>query len=180
METTGSPRFLGNPFANMPCSSTPADRMHQAAGDARRYCLPLQLTASAPRSVTFRGSITQPVRSLSTLRSSDCSDRTPRKTRFPLAANLGGTGLSPAGLRQEVSTLCFNSHRFLLLEALPGAPASVPRGGRHGWPARSSATGVSRTRTNDHVSGLWESASLHVGSIAIRLSTSHLAGQLTV
>src|SRR6266498_1701708 len=42
-----------------------------------------QLTASAPRSVTCRGSITQPGRSLSTLRSSDCSDRTPRKTHFP-------------------------------------------------------------------------------------------------
>jgi hypothetical protein len=25
----GSPRFLGNPFANMPCSSTPADRVRQ-------------------------------------------------------------------------------------------------------------------------------------------------------
>src|SRR6266498_6065759 len=107
VETTGSPRFLGNPFANMPCSSTPADRVHLAAGDARRYCLPLQLTASAPRSVTFRGSITQPVRSLSTLRSSDCSDRTPRKTRFPLVANLGGTGLSPAGLLKEVSAPVF-------------------------------------------------------------------------
>ena len=77
----------------------------------------VRLTTSAPHSVTFRGSITQPVRSLSTLRSSDYSDRTPRKTRFPLAANLGGAGLSPAGLLQEVSTLCFNSHRFLLLEA---------------------------------------------------------------
>ena len=34
VETTGSPRF-GNPFANMRCSPTPADRMHQAPGDAR-------------------------------------------------------------------------------------------------------------------------------------------------
>jgi hypothetical protein len=76
-----------------------------------------RLTASAPHSVTFRGSITQLVRSLSTLRSSDHSDRTPRKTRFPLAANLDGAGLSPAGLLQEVSTLCFHSHRFPLLVA---------------------------------------------------------------
>jgi len=116
VETTGSPRFLGNPFANMPCSSTPADRIRQAS---KTYpMLPsARLTASAPRSVTFRGSITQPVHSLSTLRSSDYSDRTPRKTRFPLAANLVGAGLSPAGLLQEVSTLCFNSHRFPLLEA---------------------------------------------------------------
>ena len=36
----------------------------------------VQLTTSAPRSVTFRGSNTQPVRSLSTLRSSDYSDHT--------------------------------------------------------------------------------------------------------
>jgi hypothetical protein len=71
----------------------------------------VRLTTSAPRSVTFRGSITQPARSLSTLRGSDYSDRTPRKTRYPLAANLVGAGLSPAGLLQEVSTLCFNSHR---------------------------------------------------------------------
>ena len=27
----GSPRFLGNPFAHMPCSSTPADPAHQAS-----------------------------------------------------------------------------------------------------------------------------------------------------
>jgi hypothetical protein len=74
-----------------------------------------------PHSVTFRGSITLPVRSLSTLRSSDHSDGTPRKTRFPLAAKLVGTGLSPglspAGLLKEVSTLCSNSHRFLFLAA---------------------------------------------------------------
>ena len=35
----------------------------------------VRLTTSAPRSVTFRGSITRPVRSLSTLRGSDYSDR---------------------------------------------------------------------------------------------------------
>jgi len=38
------------------------------------YCLPHRLTASAPRSVTFRGSITQPARSLSTLHGPDHSD----------------------------------------------------------------------------------------------------------
>ena len=71
----GSPRFLGSPFANMLCSSTPADRMHPAT--TTHSVLPsVQLTTSAPRSVTFRGSITQPVRSLSTLRGSDYSDHT--------------------------------------------------------------------------------------------------------
>ena len=43
----------------------------------RTQVLPsVRLTTSAPRSVTFRGSITQPVRSLSTLRSSEYSDHT--------------------------------------------------------------------------------------------------------
>lgn len=40
VETTGSPRFLGNPFANMLGSSTPADRMHQAPLRCTRCCLP--------------------------------------------------------------------------------------------------------------------------------------------
>ena len=35
VETAGSPRFLGNPLANMPCSSTPADLAHQAITMAR-------------------------------------------------------------------------------------------------------------------------------------------------
>jgi hypothetical protein len=71
----GSPRFLGNPFPNMLCSSTPADRMHPAT--STHSVLPsVRLTTSAPRSVTFRGSITRPVRSLSTLRGSDYSDDT--------------------------------------------------------------------------------------------------------
>ncbi len=71
----GSPRFLGNPFANMLCSSTPADRTRQA--HKTHPMLPsVRLTTSAPRSVTFRGSISQPVRSLSTLHGSDYSDHT--------------------------------------------------------------------------------------------------------
>ena len=42
-----------------------------------------RLTASAPRSVTFRGSITQPVRSLSTLHGSDCSDSNTAQDSLP-------------------------------------------------------------------------------------------------
>jgi hypothetical protein len=94
----GSPRFPRQPLYE------PALLFDPGRPDAPRpltthLMLPsARLTASAPHSVTFRGSITQPVRLRSTLRSSDHSDRTPRKTRFPLAANLGGAGLSPAGL----------------------------------------------------------------------------------
>jgi hypothetical protein len=112
----GSPRFLDIPFANSPAlrprrtSHIRPIAMHEMLPSAR-------LTASAPRSVTFRGSITQPARSLSTLRGSDCSDRTRRKTRFPMAASLTGAGLSPAGLHQEVSTLCLQLTSFPLPEA---------------------------------------------------------------
>jgi len=140
------PGSSATPLANMLCSPTPADRMHQASCDARDILPSVRLTTSAPHSVTFRGSITQPVRSLSTLRGSDCSDRTPRKTRFPLAANLGGSGLSPAGLLQEVSTLCFNSHRFLLLVAFPAAPADVPRACSSEPPEAAPAAGPADRR----------------------------------
>src|SRR5690554_1886682 len=43
----------------------------------------------------FRGSITRPIHSLSTLRSGGYP--TPRKTRYRLVANLGRVGLSPTG-----------------------------------------------------------------------------------
>ncbi len=69
----GSPRFLGNPFAHMPCSSTPADPCIRPI--AMHGMLPsAQLTASAPLSVTFRGSMTRPAHSLSTLHGSDYSN----------------------------------------------------------------------------------------------------------
>ena len=45
-------------------------------------------TASAPTNSEFRGSITRPASSLSTLRS--VGSRTPRKTRFRLLASLTG------------------------------------------------------------------------------------------
>jgi hypothetical protein len=37
---------------------------------------------------------------------------TPRKTRFPLAANLGGAGLESAGLLSKVSLCNVTSHHF--------------------------------------------------------------------
>jgi hypothetical protein len=76
------PGSSATPLANMLCSSTPADRMHQAS---KTYpMLPsAQLTASAPRSVTFRGSITRPARSLSTLHGSDYSDSNTAQDSLP-------------------------------------------------------------------------------------------------
>lgn len=53
----------------------------------------------------FRGSITRPPRSLSTLRDfpSRSRGRGPRKTRFQLVANLCWAGFEPAGLLRKVS-----------------------------------------------------------------------------
>ena len=54
------------------------------------------LRTSAPAMQSFRGSITRPARSLSTLRSGGYP--TPRKTRFRWVAYPFRTGFSPAGL----------------------------------------------------------------------------------
>jgi len=118
----------------MPCSSTPADRLRQATDDAPDIAFPaLHDVGSA-------------FRPLSRLNHTACSlavyasqlgllRQTPRKTRFPLTATLGGTGLSPARLLQEVSTLRFRSHRLLLLKAFLAHEAAVRYAGfrARGW-----------------------------------------------
>jgi len=69
VETTGLPRFLGNPNADMPCSSTPtgpAGPSHFSPPDTAfrgHYCV------GSRNDKFFRGSITRPAHSLSTLRS---------------------------------------------------------------------------------------------------------------
>ena len=102
-----------------------AARPHEAAGSCcsrpssryERRCLsPLpsthaRLTASAPRAVTFRGSITQPVRSLSTLHGSDCSVHTAQDS-LPLTATLNGTDSHLLGCVRRSPHCVFNSHRF--------------------------------------------------------------------
>ena len=66
-ETTGPPRFLGIPRARMPRSRTPVESRCQALSDTSM--LPSAVvTASASTPSNFRGSITQPARSLCTLR----------------------------------------------------------------------------------------------------------------
>lgn len=73
--STGSPRFLGSPFASMLCSPTPADPARQAFRDAHDVAFP-SVDSVGSAILTFRGSITRPARSLSTLRGSDYSDHT--------------------------------------------------------------------------------------------------------
>lgn len=51
-ETTGPPRFLGGPPANMPCSSTPAGPSGQAIATFR-CCLPCYRRRRLPRSESY-------------------------------------------------------------------------------------------------------------------------------
>ena len=69
METSGSLRFLGNPGGHCPCSSTPVGSGRLSG--PRVSCLtrpPPVSTTKAPGVLYFRGSITRPLTSLSTLR----------------------------------------------------------------------------------------------------------------
>src|SRR5271166_824132 len=69
METSGSLRFLGNPGGHCPCSSTPVGSGRLSG--PRVSCLtrpPAVSTTKAPSVLYFRGSITRPLTSLSTLR----------------------------------------------------------------------------------------------------------------
>lgn len=104
------------PPACMPCSPTPVGPSDPAIS-ILRYCLPLIQRRRLPRFAHFRGSITRPAGSLSTLRR--VGHPSPRKTRFWLLASFARRGWLPAGSHCEVSVrLC---HRFLLAQALPGA-----------------------------------------------------------
>jgi hypothetical protein len=102
---SGSPRFLGNPFVRALLSDPDEATVPGHSGDALLLdtaVLPSVVsTTSALVTPPFRGSITRPARSLSTLRSR--RRRRPRKTRFRLVANLGRAGLTPAGFHREVS-----------------------------------------------------------------------------
>ena len=74
-ETTGPPRFLDIPHARMLRSRTPVEPRCQATFDTSM--LPSAVvTTSASTSSNFRGSITQPTRSLCTLRSAGYPDTT--------------------------------------------------------------------------------------------------------
>ena len=81
--------------------------------------------ASAPTMHKFRGSITRPVHSLSTLRSFPPSAEVvrPRKTRSRLVVNLGRVGLVTHKVPSEVSA--FSTSASSSPRALPGAMACL-------------------------------------------------------
>ena len=117
VEMTGPPRFLGDPHPYMPCSSTPAGSPRQALA-AIRCCLPPIEQRRHPRLSQFRGSITRPAHSLSTLRSMGC----PNATQDSLPA--GGQPLPGGVLPHWVPLQSFRAASFPLLpiaQACPGA-----------------------------------------------------------
>ena len=118
MESTRPPRFLGNPPVYMPRSSTPADPTTLAT--AGRAMLPsAQKTASAPQSVSLRGSITRPAHALCTLRSRG----RPRTTQHSVPA--GAYPLPDRTFTCRVPLESFRHvhllHGFPFLQASPGA-----------------------------------------------------------
>ena len=104
-------------LANMPCSSTPADRVHQAS--SMPSMLPsVCFTTSAPHLGPFRG-LSHTACSLAVYASQlGLLRHTPRKTRFPLTATLSGTGFSPARLLRRFP-LCDSNHIVSSSSRLP-------------------------------------------------------------
>jgi hypothetical protein len=100
VETDGSPRFPGTPRVPWPCSPTPAGPNTPGHCGVSTWSPPLTRTRTPARN--FRGSITRPWHSLSTLRSE--GHPSPRKTRFRLLGQaLPGGIRSPAGFQRKVS-----------------------------------------------------------------------------
>ncbi len=123
VESSGPPRFLENPPVDVPCSLTPARPQDQA-------CYGPGLLPSATRTASalatiqfFRGSITRPTHSLSTLRSPGCPGTT--QDSLPAGGLLCRTGFEPAGSLREVSALYIasSSPRLLLAHTSPLTPS---------------------------------------------------------
>ena len=117
---SGLPRSWGTPVL-MPCSRTPAGPLGQSSLPLG-CCLPSTKQRRLPRCKPFRGSITRPVHSLSTLRRVDCSTST--QDSLPAADSALPGGLHdlscPAGFLYKVSV-----HLFLLVQAFVAQLASV-------------------------------------------------------
>ena len=110
-----SSQVPGEPAMGVPCSSTPAGPPRSATS-ALRCCLPPFKQRRLSRELLFRGSITRPTHSLSTLRRVGC----PTATQDSLPdgwPTLSGRDWLPAGPQRKVS-----ADIILLSQASPGAP----------------------------------------------------------
>ena len=119
MEKTRSPRFLGNPCLRAPLSDPGGI---SPSGLSRRFDVAFRvLNHVGSRDNRFRGSITQPTGSLSTLNPSDHSKEP--KTRFRMAASLVRAGL----LTRRVPMHIFRVAKlpFPRAQAWPGALNSL-------------------------------------------------------
>jgi len=92
VETTGLPRFLGNPSASMPCSSTPAGSAGPGLYSPTDAAFRSRKGVGSRDDKFFRGSITRPAHSLSTLRSRDYSRTT--QDSLPAVGQLCRAGLA--------------------------------------------------------------------------------------
>ena len=113
VETTGSPNFLGNPLCICPALRPRQDRRHQA-GTVRR-CGPRCSNDEGSHNVFFRGSITQLLHSLSTLRAAIADDDARLASGGWLA--LTGWGWLPTGFQRKVSSF----------DRLSSSPSSLSR-----------------------------------------------------
>lgn len=91
-ETTGIPRFLGNPDVDVPCSPTPAGPVGQAILGPTDAAFRSHNGVGSRDGRFFRGSMTRPAHWLSTLRSRDCSRTT--QDSLPAAGQLCRVGLT--------------------------------------------------------------------------------------
>lgn len=91
VETKGSLRFLGNPYVHALPFSDPGGTEHARPISACRCCLPQLLRRRLPQNLDFRGSITRPAHSLSTLRS--MSHPITTQDSLPAAGQLYRVGL---------------------------------------------------------------------------------------
>jgi hypothetical protein len=135
METDGSPRFPETPHVPWPCSPTPAGPNTSGHCDVSAW--PPRLTSTRAPARNFRGSITRPWHSLSTLRSE--GHPSPRKTRFRLPARLCRAGfVHPQGSNERFPS--FESLPPLL--SFPGAMSDLVS-----WGETRSDTGFFRSDT---------------------------------
>ena len=127
---TGTSSPAGSATIRAPCEHAvlfdPGGVVRQAT-TAHALLPSARLTTSAPRAVTFRGSITRPTHSLSTLRRVGYPP--PRKTRFQLAANLGWAGFAPAGPTSEGFAMLYS---YVIVPPSPGFAWRNKRGDGRG------------------------------------------------
>jgi len=117
-ERMSPPRFLGDPFVYMPCSSTPVGRSDPT--HSVRTLLPSALmTASAPHCV-FRGSITRPAHPLCTLRRRGRPQ--PTQHSVPVAGQPYRFGTCTRRVTMKSFSRFVPRYSLLLSQALPGAP----------------------------------------------------------